>query len=148
MNFIKELFLSVAYLLVALVIASLLYVFIGWFLDDVVFSVLNWFNSLNFWLKIFLFVLGIGSILRFVLDGVVFLNGLICGLINLLFPINLFTIIVGALLSVSNSILLLMQFWKAVPYWNFWFVMEFIVIASFIISMNSIFIPRKVKYDN
>jgi hypothetical protein len=143
----KEILLSILYPFVAFIITSLVYVLIAWFLDNVIINMLNWFNSLNFWLKIFLLIIGISTVLSLVFDLARILNAIICGLMNLLFPINTFTVIIGIMFSIINSTALLIQLWKIVPYWDLWFLAEFIIIASFIISMNSMLIPRKANYD-
>jgi hypothetical protein len=143
----KEILLSFLYPFVAFIITSLVYFLIAWFLDNVIINMLNWFNNLNFWLKIFLLILGISTVLGLVFNLARILNAIICGLMNLLFPINTFTVIIGTMFSIINSIALLIQLWKIVPYWDLWFLGEFIIIASFIISMNSMLIPRKTNYD-
>ncbi|MFV5695163.1 hypothetical protein ACM55G_06950 [Flavobacterium sp. LB3P122] len=143
----KEILLSILYPFVAFIITSLVYVLIAWFLDNVIINMLNWFNSLNFWLKIFLLIIGISTALSLVFNLARILNAIICGLMNLLFPINTFTIIIGIMFSIINSTALLIQLWRIVPYWDLWFLAEFIIVASFIISMNSMLIPRKTNYD-
>ncbi|MFV8388129.1 hypothetical protein [Flavobacterium sp. LB1P71] len=143
----KEILLSILYPFVAFIITSLVYVLVAWFLDNVIIKMLNWFNSLNFWLKIFLLIIGISTALSLVFNLARILNAIICGLMNLLFPINTFTIIIGIMFSIINSTALLIQLWRIVPYWDLWFLAEFIIIASFIISMNSMLIPRKTNYD-
>ena len=145
-NLPKEILLSVIYLFVALIVTSLIYAFIGWFIENVIMYLLNWFNSLNLFLKIFLVTI-VGGILSILFNLAINLNSIICGTMNMLFPANIFTIIIGVFLSIINSIALLIQLWRTVPYWDFWFVIEFIMIGLFIISMNSMFIPRKIKYE-
>ena len=145
-SLLKEILLSALYFVVALIVTSLIYAFIGWFLENVIMYILDWFNSLNLWLKIFLATI-VGSILSVLFNLAINLNAIICGTMNMIFPANIFTIIIGVFLSIINSIALLLQLWRTVPYWDFWFVIEFIMIGLFIISMNSMFIPRKIKYD-
>lgn len=146
-NSLKEILLSILYPFVAFIITSLVYILIEWFLDNVIINMLNWFNSLNFWPKIFLLIIGISTILGLVFNLARILNALICGLTNFLFPVNTFTVVIGTLFSIINSLALLIRLWEIVPYWDLWFLVEFIIIASFIISMNSMLIPRKTNYD-
>ncbi len=142
----KEILLSILYPFVAFIITSVVYILIEWFLDNVIINMLNWFNSLNFWLKIFLIIIGISTILGLVFTLARVLNAIICGFMNYLFPVNTFTVVIGTIFSIINSISLLIILWQIVPYWDLWFVVEFIIIASFIISMNSMLIPRKSTY--
>lgn len=143
----KEILLSVLYLIVAFIITSLIYAFVAWFLENVIINLLIWFNELNLWLQIFLFVIGITSILSLLFNVALTINGLICGLINMLFPVNLFTIIVAYLFAIINSTALTIELYNIVQHWNFWTVIEFIMIAGFIITMNFMFVPKKTKYD-
>lgn len=146
-NIFKEILLSVLYMIVAFIITSLIYAFVAWFLENVIINLLIWFNELNLWLQIFLFFIGITSILSLLFNIVLTLNGLICGLINILFPVNLFTIIVAYLFAIINSTALTIELYNIVQHWNFWTVIEFIMIAGFIITMNFMFVPQKTKYN-
>lgn len=143
----KEILLSFFYLITAFIITSLIYAFVVWFLDSVIINLLIWFNHLNLWLKIFLLFAGITTILSLLFNIVIAINALICGLLNMLFPVNLFTIIVGYLFAIINSVALTIELWNIVQKWNFWTVIEFLMIASFIVSMNFMFVPKKTKYS-
>jgi hypothetical protein len=142
----KEIVLSFLYLIAAFIITSLIYAFIAWFLDSVIINLLTWFNDLNLWLKIFLLFAGITTILSLLFNIVITINALICGLINMLFPVNIFTIIVSYLFAIINSVALTIELWNIVQSWNFWTAIEFLMIASFIVSMNFMFVPTRTKY--
>ncbi len=145
-NIFKKILLSFCYLIVAFIVTSLIYAFLAWFLDSVIINLLIWFNNLNLWLKIFLFLIGITTILSLLFNIALTLNALICGLINILFPVNLFTIIVSHLFAIISSTALTIELWNIVQNWNFWTVIEFIMIAGFIFSMNFMVVPKKIKY--
>lgn len=146
-NIFKEILLSVLYMIVAPIFNLLIYFSIFWFLENVVIDLLNWFNLLNLWIKIISIFLGIGIFFGLILNlGNIFIN-LVNILIWKIFPINIFTQIIAFLLAIYNIVYLIWGFKKLVPYWNFWYKIEFIIIVFLIISINSVLVPMKRYYE-
>jgi hypothetical protein len=61
------------------------------------------------------------------------------------FPLNRFTIISSIVLITANSLLMVRILWFAIPKFNFWTTIEFIIIMIFFISLNITYIRRDVK---
>ena len=146
-NIFKEILLSVLYMIVAPIFNLLIYFSIFWFLENAVIDLLNWFNLLNLWIKIISIFFGISIFVGLILNlGSIFIN-----LVNLLiwkiFPVNIFTQIIAFLLAIYNVVYLIWGFKKLVPYWNFWYKIEFIIIVILIILINSVLIPKKSYYN-
>lgn len=140
----KEIMFSFLYLIYAIIVYSILYGMTLWLIESVVYDILNWFNERNVFLKLFLLFIGATVILTLVFN----LAGIIVSAfsaINLLFPVNLFTNIVSRILALINIILSTIVIYKTIPFWDFWFVIEFIILILFVISINRILIPRKLK---
>ena len=139
----KEIMLSFLYLIYAVIVYSILYGTTLWLIEGVVYDILNWFNERNIFLKLFLLFIGATVILTLIFN----LAGTIVAVfstINLLFPVNLFTNIVSRILALINIILSTIAIYKTIPFWDFWFIIEFIILILFVISINRILIPRKL----
>lgn len=146
-NIFKEILLSVLYMIVAPIFNLLIYFSIFWFLENIVIDSLNWFNLLNFWIKIILISLGIGIFFGLILNlGTIFIN-IVNILIWKIFPINIFTQIIAFLLAIYNIVYLIWGFKKLVPYWNLLYKIEFIIIVFLIISINTVLVPHKRYYN-
>lgn len=139
----KEIMLSFLYLIYAVIVYSILYGTTLWLIEGVVYDILNWFNERDIFLKLFLLFIGATVILTLIFN----LAGTIVAVfstINLLFPVNLFTNIVSRILALINIILSTIAIYKTIPFWDFWFIIEFIILILFVISINRILIPRKL----
>ena len=139
----KNVFLSILYLLISIVLLFLLDLGLDWFIGNIVFSVLDWFNHLNIFFKILVLILGGGSLFMALLELTGRLSTLLGGLIFNKFPQNLFTVIAPFVLSIVNSIWYIVLLWKVPEHYNFWIVFELIFISVFIWQLSAIVMPAK-----
>lgn len=113
--------------------------------DKVIFSMLDWFNQKSTFIKIILLILGIGGFLSLTLNLTGVVTNIITAYLLKVFPQNLFTVISGFLIAAANSVNCIIQLWNAIPFWDFWFIIEFIILSGFIISISFILLPFKIE---
>ncbi len=142
---LKEGVLSFLYLLLVFLILALLNVGLTYFLNNVLFVCMDWFNRQHWAIKLVAIFFG-----GFAIWGG--LMGLFEGLTKVIgyyvfkwFPMNAFTMWTALILSVANSIYNITLVWKAAPHYNFWIICELIVISFFIWGLSSIVIIKKPK---
>ena len=116
-----------------------------WFLNDVLFGLLDWFNRLGLILKILLFAVG-GVGLLYLLFGVFSLAAaFINELVLQWFPVNLFTVTVSVILVLCNAVLGIIELWRMPEAFGFWIVLELLLLSYFVFHVNWMLVLRMDK---
>ncbi len=134
---------SALYLIIAVVLIFLLDLGLEWLLDNVIFSVLDWFNRLTLFFKIMLLLIGGGSLFWALLEMTGRISTLLGGLIFNKLPQNLFTVIAPSILAIANAIWYIVILWRIPEHYNFWIVIELIFLSGFIWQLSAIVMPAK-----
>ena len=121
--------LSALYLIVAIIFIVLLDFGLEWLLENVIFSVLDWFNGLNFFWKILILFLGGGSLFWALLEMTGRISTLLGGVVFNKLPQNLFTVIAPFILAIANAVWYIILLWKIPEHYNFWIVCELILLS-------------------
>lgn len=135
--------LSALYLIVAIIFIVLLDFGLEWLLENVIFSVLDWFNGLSFFWKILIIFLGGGSLFWALLEMTGRISTLLGGLVFNKLPQNLFTVIAPFILAIANAVWYIIILWKIPEHYNFWIVIELIFLSVFIWQLSAIVMPAK-----
>ena len=139
--------LSIIYAIIILPIAYIIGLVIEWAANTYLFDILDWFNGIKPIWRIFILIAGGGGVIT-----------MTAGLINMILGIfvlsffkrlraNKFIVIWSALIygsAVLMSIISLLKIW---PSSGFWFVIEFILMAFFIIFSFFPIISLPIKGD-
>ena len=133
----KIIILSVAYIAITIILIVLLDLGLSWLLNNVIVSILNWFNSLPTLIKIIVIMFGLWGLFFSILEIAGRLSTLIGGLIFHLLPKNGFTLIGSLALSIINSIYSIYELWIIPEHFNFWIVVEMICLSGFIFITNA-----------
>ena len=112
--------LSALNFIIAVVILFFEDVGLYYFINYIVIDILNWFNDLSFFFKIFLLLVGAGTLFYFLLEITQFLTAIITRLIFFFFPLNWFTLISTAIIAIGNAILCIIWLWRIPSHFNFW----------------------------
>jgi hypothetical protein len=124
-----EVGLSIAYVFILIVLFVLIDLGFIWLLNNVILDVFNWFNHLSIFWKLFLLVIGAGSLLMmafYICSGIASLIGYF---IFKHIPTNLFTQIAGGIIAIGNSIYLIIKLWQLPTRFNFWVVVELLILS-------------------
>ncbi len=141
----KSFVLSSIYLIIALAVLFILDVGLYFFLNELVFPALNWFNHIHWVLKLLVLFFG-GVTLFFVIFKILLNAGIKIGeLIFDRFPFNLFILVSTILIAIANSIYFIILIWRVPEHYNFWIVIELIYLSIFIYSISSLIVPKKSK---
>jgi hypothetical protein len=143
----KTALLSAVYVILLLVFITLLNIGLAWLFNNVIFDILNWFNKKGLFLKLILLCLGGVSLFYLILQLFSFIPIMLGILAGTFFPFNIFTVVSGAIISISNAIWLTIELWKIPSDYSFWIVIELLILTGFIFSINWAFIPQP-KNDN
>lgn len=138
----KSVTLSVIYFVVVIVILFFLNLALGWFFDNVVFNILDWFNRLSLVWKIVLLILGGITILQVLLGLFAMIAKFLSSLIFSFAPVNNFTVISSLILATVNTIYNVIVLWKIAPNYSFWVVIELIFLSFFIWSLNTVVVAK------
>jgi len=114
-----------------------------YFLGDFVFTILNWFNGLNIFFKLLILFLGGLTIFIFILQLTQRISSLIGGVIFDRLPQNLFTILSTFIISIANAVLNIIWLWRIPDHFNFWIVLELIILSFFLWTLSAIVMPAK-----
>ena len=125
----------------------LLDVGLGYFLNNIVFVILDWFNRLNIFFKIFILLVGGGVLLGMLFGLVGGVAKIISHFIFKYFPLNWFTLVSSLVLSITNTIFNIIGLWRIPESYNFWVVIELIMLSLFVWSLNSIVIGKNDNED-
>lgn len=139
---LKEVLLSILYLFLSIILFSLLYSFTIWFINDVFYNIFDWFNKLGLFLKIIILVFGFGLFSIIVINLSMTIIAAFSYFINSIFPKNLFTKIISRILALINILSSIYYAYHTILNWTFWTIIEFIIIISFVVSINRMLIPR------
>ena len=134
--------LSALYFIIAMVLLFFVDVGLFYFINDVLINILNWFNRLTLFFKIFILVIG-GGLFFALLELVQRFTTLLGGLIFNHLPQNWFTLISTFIISICNAILGIVWLWRIPNNYTFWIVCELIVLSGFIWSFSAITMPAK-----
>jgi len=140
----KTVILSIVYFFLVIIVLLLMDVALGYFLQYVLFKVLDWFNGLSLFFKISLLFIG-GSVILAILTSL--FRGFATAISHLVFkffPVNGFTLISSLILCVMNTILNIIGIWRMAPYYDFWIVVELIWLSGFVWGLNSVVIGKNI----
>lgn len=138
----KEVILSILYFFLSIILYSLLYYFSIWFINNVLYNIFDWFNHRGFIIKIVLLIFGFTIFLMLIINLSKIIISVFSYFINSIFPKNLFTKSISRILALLNIISSIFYAYQTILNWTFWTFIEFLIIISFIISINRILIPR------
>ncbi len=136
-------FLSTLYFIIAVILLLLVDLGVYYFLGDFVFTILNWFNGLNIFFKLLILFLGGLTIFIFILQLTQRISSLIGGVIFDRLPQNLFTILSTFIISIANAVLNIIWLWRIPDHFNFWIVLELIILSFFLWTLSAIVMPAK-----
>jgi hypothetical protein len=112
-----------------------------WILNNILFEVINWYNKLNIFFELLLFIIGgslFFSLIALFSNFLSFLNGVIF----YWFPSNILTLIISLLVFFSNTAYCIKILWSSMGNFTILSTLEFIVLCLYLISVNYIFINR------
>lgn len=141
----KEIGLSALYAILIIAFAFLINLAMEWFSFKVLFKLLDWFNGLTLLWKLLVLFIGGFTVVTFIFILFQSIGALLSALIFGSLPQNLFTLIFCIVIFLASVVMSIIYMWRAFPFWNFWFVMEFIMLCLFVISLNSILLPVSRK---
>lgn len=144
----KSVTLSIVYVILVIGLLFLLNLGLEYFFNNIVFSLMDWFNSLKTWFKIFLLVVGASTILTLLFAIANIAAALLNGLLLSWFPLSVFNVIASYILAIANAIFSIVVLWKVPKSYNFWIVVELLVLSVFVWSINSIVVMRKPPVKN
>lgn len=142
----KEALLSVLYVVLLLPFSKLLELGYKWLSNNVVLSLINWFNHLNIVIKILLIFFQAVIILTLVLGFFKAIGNLLSLLIFNKLPDNYFTVIFSLIIYVINVVLWVKELWEITPAFDLWIFLEFCMLVWFILSINTVLLPWYVKH--
>lgn len=142
---IKSVFLSAAYVIALIVVLFILNVGLEILINKALIPLFDWFNIKKLWFKILFILIGgvAGLYLIFTIANMA--GAIINGLILSWFPVNVFNITVSMILAMANAIYSIVVLWKHPEHYNFWIVIELLLVSVFIWSINFIVVMRKEK---
>ena len=141
----KTVFFSVVYVILLILFFLILDVAIGWFFYNIVFRMLDWFNGLSFFWKFMLILIEAGIVLGLVSALFNFIAVTVSHMIFRYFPLNWFTLIAGLALALINTILNVIGLWKIPEHYNFWIVLELLILSFFLWSVNFLVVEKEIK---
>ena len=142
----KVILLTVAYILVLFLMASLTNYFLWWSIEHVVFTFINWYNNLHLLWKVAVLFMAGGvflSLLGFITS---FINAINTFIFYWL-PSNTVTLIISIIVFISNTAYGIKLLWDSFPSFSFLKSIEFAVLCIMIIAINSTFINRHKLKD-
>ncbi len=135
--------LSALYFIIAVLILFFLDVGLYYFMNYVVINILNWFNRLNFFWKIFIILCGGVSVFTLLLGLTQRISTLVGGLIFNHLPVNWFTLVSTFIISIGNAIICIVFLWKMPAHFNFWVICELLILSVFIWTLSAITMPAR-----
>lgn len=132
-------------LIIAFVLLDLALIYLG---NNFIFDMLNWFNRKKLVWKILILV--VGGYVIFVFSLNVFQIGVaVLGQIFFSrFKISTEVLFVAMLLAIINAIIGIVVLWKSANTYNFWSIIELLILSLFIWSLNFTLILRNDKKDD
>jgi hypothetical protein len=138
-----DIMLSIAYVIILALVFTLLDFGFIWLLNHAILNLFNWFNHLGLFWKLSLLIIGGGSLLLTAFYLFTGLAAFFSSLIFRHFPTNYFTEIIGFLIAVANTIYLVIKLWELPTHYNFWIVIELLILSIFVWSFAAIVRTKK-----
>lgn len=142
----KKTILSVLYILVLLVVLFIIDAGLVYFLNNVLFVGLNWFNKQHWAIKLVTLFFGGYAILTATMSLLTGMSRVIGYYVFKLFSVTDIIVVVAYVLAIINSICMIVMVWRVPEHYNFWVVVELLMISGFIWGLSSIvLVPDEVK---
>ena len=142
----KKTILSALYILVLLVVLFIIDAGLVYFLDNVLFVGLSFFNKQHWIIKLICLGFGGYAILEAILAFLTGMSRVIGYYVFKWFPVNDSIVVVAYALAIINSICIIVMVWRVPKHYNFWIVVELLMISGFIWGLSSIvLVPDEVK---
>ncbi|QEC68745.1 hypothetical protein FRZ67_16060 [Panacibacter ginsenosidivorans] len=132
----KNIFLSIAYVLVVLFVLSIVNFAFIYLLNGLVLDMFNWFNGQSFIIKLLVLFIGGSLLIGLMFNVFTGIAAFISEWIFNFFPKNAFTIWTSLILAVINAFYLMIKLWQTPNEFNFWVVIELIIMTLFVWSLN------------
>jgi hypothetical protein len=139
----KIVILSAVYFILVIVVLLLMDIGLFYFINNIVISILNWFNGLSLTIKLLILLVGGAIAFSAFLSITQRLSSLIGGLVFNVLPQNLFTVISAMILSIANTILNIIWLWKIPEHYDFWIVCELLLLTGFAWGLSDIITPTR-----
>ena len=140
---VTDIWLSVLYVFVLIGLFVLIDLGFVWLLNNVVFNLFNWFNHLSFLWKIFVLIVGGGTLLILMFQVCSGISNIIAFLIFRHIPTNLFTLTAGLLIALGNAVFLIIKLWQVPTKYNFWIIIELLLLSFVAFSFVAIARTKK-----
>lgn len=137
--------LSVLYIILLLVILDALNIGLMWVFNNLIFSVLNWFNRLNIIFKFLLLFVGGYSLFIWGLSILTWPSVILGRLSGNYFPLNLFTMLSSSLITLANAVYFIIQIWRVVKSYNFWSIIELLILSYIVLWINYSLVINKAE---
>jgi hypothetical protein len=137
----KNALLSIAYVFVLFITLMLMNISLVWFLNNILFEMLDWFFGLRLWIQILALVFGGFLVFRVAVTVYEVLVRISVGIVFSFFPANWFTVAISIVFCLLNAGSLIYTFWSLITEWSFGRVIAFIIVSGFILSLHTAFIP-------
>jgi hypothetical protein len=141
----KIVLLSIAFAVLLIPIALLLYVGIMWFINHTIIGIMDWLNSLYIFFKVLIIVLSGLMVLWFVLSPIKAVRNILSHSIFYKFPKNTFTEGYSEFIFVICAESEILRLWKSYNHLNVGVEFELIIISLFLLSANIILMPWYMK---
>ena len=145
---LKNILLSIVCVIVVGVLLILINTGFSWFFNNVLSSMFNWFNERGLIIKILLLLIGISVILTLALRIFTFISALLANIFLHKMPNNYFTQWGAFLLFIGSTYYSIRELWRLPDGFDFWIVVELLIISFFIIGFNFVVIQPTYKLQN
>jgi hypothetical protein len=138
---------AIVYLMVVVLVLGALDLTLLLLFDYAIFPLLDWFNGIHWVWKIILFLVGALAMVMSLLQALQRALSLLGGKMFDNLPANGYVKRGGELLAMVNAVITLIILWRQPAHYNFWVVIELIVLSVFIWTLISIVMPTKVQIE-
>lgn len=139
----NEIGLSIAYTFILLILFVLIDIGFIWLLNNIILDLFNWFNQLSILWKLFILVVGGGTVLGLCFYACSFIANLCGYLIFKHFPTNGYTLIIGTIIGISNIVFLVIKLWQLPTHFNFWVIVELLFLSFVAVSFATVARTKK-----
>jgi hypothetical protein len=143
----KNIFLGIAYVLIAIILLFLVDLGLSYFLTHIVAYVFDWFNGISIFFKLFLILVGGFSLFAGLLQLTQRVSTILGGLIFNKFPDNPIASAIAMLIAIANAIWNIIWLWRVPFHYNFWVVCELLIMSFFIWSLCAIVLPAREQIE-
>jgi hypothetical protein len=144
MKYIKQILLTIFYVIVLSFILFLVNLALGWLIEHFVSPLFEWFYKINLIWKIFLLLFGGLIFISLVLNLFRLLTSFVGILLNNIFPYNKAIRIISIIMCTLNIIESESQLWSFLRP-DFWIICMWLILSFFIVQINYIFYFRNLK---